>query len=82
MGQQRSFGDLAQVEADRIIDEVGIESLKDIQISLEIVFRLLHLAGHLGLDFFGNVDLVVLADRLGNQGVDLPNVKGLQRITH
>ena len=52
VGQQRRLGDLAQVEPDRVIDEVGIETLEDIEVSLEIDFGF-DLPGELGLDLFG-----------------------------
>ena len=50
VGQQRGFGNFAQVEPHRIVDEVGIEALKNIEIAFEIGFRL-DLVGHLGRDF-------------------------------
>ncbi len=82
VGQQRSLGDLAEVEADRVVDEIGIESLKHIEIPFEIELRLLRVAGHLGLNFFRDIDFIFLTDRFGDQGVNLANIKRLQRITH
>ena len=58
MGQQRCFGDLTQVEADGIIDEVGIEPLQHVEIALHVWLGL-DLVGHLRLDFFGNIETLV-----------------------
>jgi hypothetical protein len=80
--EERRLCDLAQVEADGIVDEVRVEALKNIQIPFEINFRLFDVAGHLRLDFFRNINLVFLTNRFGDQGIDLPNVIRLQRITH
>ena len=82
MREQGSLGDLAQIEANGIVDEVRIESLKNIEIAFKILFRLFNVAGHCVWISSGTSTLSSLADSFGDQGVDLPNVKRLQRIAH
>ena len=80
VGQQRRLGDLPQVEAHRVVDEVGVEPLEDVEVPLEVRLRLLDGVGHLGLDFLGDVDLVIGPSP--DQFVDLVDVEGLHRIGH
>ncbi len=81
MGQQRRFGDLTQVEANRVVDEVGIEALKHIQVTFEIRLGL-HLVRHLRGDLFGNRRLLVPVDVIAHELVDFGDVIGAHWVTH
>lgn len=81
MGQERGLGDFAQIEPNGIVDEIGVQALEDIEVSFEVDLGF-DLPGELRLDLLGHVDLVLDADRFGDEGIDLANVIRLQRIAH
>jgi len=81
MSQQRRLGNLSEIEPHRVIDKIRVQSLQDVEISLEIDLGL-DLPRKLRLDLFGHIDFVLDADGFGDEGIDLPNVIGLQRVAH
>jgi hypothetical protein len=78
----RRFSDLAQVEPYRVVDEVGIKPLKNVEITLEIDFGFFLELRELGRDLIGYSDLLVARDLVKGQLVDLGNVELVGRISH
>jgi hypothetical protein len=69
VGQQRGLGDFAQVEPDRIVDEVGVQPLKDIKVTLKVDFWFYRVR-HLRLYLFGELSSVI-ANAICDQFVNL-----------